>query len=417
MNKKRWTSSDENNNELKAKNFYRPLIEENICFGNEDLGTVLDRIEEDLGSLIAFNEDKDFIGVVSSYKTVYKSQNSPRKKIQNAVFQPMIITKDTPLYKIAEFMAFEKVYLLPVFNQDEVIGTISAVDIVKRILHDENLKSSVAEEIISDDPITEKMNAKVKDVYPLLKANGVSEVLIVDKVGKVCGVVKRSDIKHAFIHPTDKQRFHKDNNRNDDWSFDTEKRLREDDPIRNYLTEYVPTTHETSTNQEKVLALLNADSDFIVITDKASRPTGILSYRNILQAIAKLKPEDEVNIIFEKPSQNVTQSDFAIAYEDLNRFVQKMNRKTLIERVEVRIQEPKYATKQTAEFEITLQIDPLSGGQFIAHSKSKIFGQSLRFAMKQIEKQFQKDHAIRKSHNRKSLSESSTEVMLKRMYR
>jgi predicted transcriptional regulator len=403
--------------ELKAKNFYRSLTDENTCKGDEEIGAVLDTIETDHGAKIAFNEDKDFIGVLSAYKTIYKSQNSPRKKVKNAVLQPLLITKETPLYQIAEFMGSEKVFLLPVFEKDTVIGTIAAVDIVKRIYHDEDLKIATAGELQEDKPVVQKINAKVKDIYPLLRENGVGEVIIVDKVGKVLGVVTRSDLKHAFIHPTSKQRFHKDNYRSDDISFDTEKKLREDDPIRNYLTERVPVTFNDATAQEKMLALLDSDSDFIVITDKASRPTGILSFRNILKAIAKLKPEQEVNITFEKPSRNVSVNEFEKAYDDLFEFVQKMNKRLPLERVEVRVHEPKFTTKETVEYDITLQIDPLSGGQYIAHSKAKIFGQSLRFAIKQIEKQFQKDHAIKKSHQRKSLSESSSEVMIKRMYR
>src|SRR5688500_11298815 len=108
--------------ELKAKNFYRSLTDENTCKGDEEIGAVLDTIETDHGAKIAFNEDKDFIGVLSAYKTMYKSQNSPRKKVKHAVLQPLLITKETPLYQIAEFMASEKVFLLPVFEKDTVIG-------------------------------------------------------------------------------------------------------------------------------------------------------------------------------------------------------------------------------------------------------------------------------------------------------
>src|SRR5690606_15839245 len=108
----------------------------------------------------------------------------------------LLITKETPLYKIASFMAAEKVYLLPVFEKDTVIGTISAEDIVKRLHHDENLALAVTDELVIDEPITIKMDAKVKDAYSLLRANSISELIVTDQEDQVCGIVSRSDIKH-----------------------------------------------------------------------------------------------------------------------------------------------------------------------------------------------------------------------------
>ena len=137
-------------------------------------------------------------------------------------------------------------------------------------------------------------------------------------------------------------------------------------------------------------------------------------HRNLLEAIARIIPEDEINIVVEKPSQNVSAQEFADSYQDLTQFVQRMNQRIPLQRVEVRIQEPKFATKKTAQFDITLQIDPYSGGQYIAYAKSKMYGQSLRMAMKQIKTQFQRDHVARSKHKKKSLAEVTTDP---RVYR
>lgn len=404
-------------NELKAKNFYRPLSDNQKCQGSDEVGKVLDRIDTDHGSLIAFNEDDDFIGVLSSYKTLYKNHTPPEKKVEHAVIQPMLITQETALTDIANCMASDKVYVLPVFEKDRVIGTISAEDIIKRMFHDENLLLAVADELQVDHPMILDKKAKVKDAYALLRANGVSEVIIVDPQGKVSGVVTRSDIKHAFIHPTDKQRFHHDNYRPDDVSFDAEKRKREDDPIHNYISAFVPMIEESANVKDMILALLNlGEQQYIIIIDKASRPQAILSYRNILEAIARITPEEDINIIIEKPSKNVLPAEYEKALKVITVFGQKLHKQIPIERIEVRINEPKFTNKKTAEYEITLQIDPFSGGQYIAYSKSKNYLQSIHLAMKQIEKQLEKGILKNKKHRRQSLSDASSQP-LKQLFR
>lgn len=393
-------------NELKAKNFYRPLTPSQKCKSNEEVGSVLDRIDGVHGALLAFNTDDDFIGVLSSYKTIYKSHTPPTKKVLHAVIQPMLITKETALSEIATFMAAERIYLVPLFENGEIIGTISAEDIVKRILHDKSLLLAVTEELHIDHPMMVEITAKVKDAYSLLRSNGISEVAVVDKLGKIRGAVTRSDIKHAFIHPTDKQRFHHDNYRPDDLSYDAEKKKRDEDPIHNYLSAFVPEIDESATKKEIIKALLENEQQYVFLT-KGERPTGIVSYRNILEAMSRLSAEEQINIIVEKPSINVLPSEFDKSINDLTHFMQKLNKRILLERVEVRVNEPKFSTKKTVEYIITLQVDPYSGSQFIAHAKAKTYNQSIHLALKQIEKQYERKNHKNKKHHKKSLADAS----------
>jgi predicted transcriptional regulator/ribosome-associated translation inhibitor RaiA len=402
--------------ELKAKNFYRPLTQDQWCYGSDEVGKVLDRIDTVHGGLLVFNPEKEFLGVLSSYKTIYKNHTPPGKKVANALIHPMVITKETPLSQIAIAMSSAKLYILPIFDNNQVIGTIDALDIVKRLFHDQNLMATVSEELKIDHPMLLDTKAKVKDAYALLRANGVSEVIITDKVSKIIGVVTRSDIKHAFIHPTDKQRFSHDNFRPDDLSFDAEKKKRVDESITGYLSTAVPTINEKATQEEQLIALLSNEQQFLVITNDAMQAVGIVSYRNILEAIANISEEQEVNIIMEKPSPNVLLSEFNKAQSNFSNYIQKMNKRLPLERAEMRVQESKYPTGKTAEFEITLQLDPITGSQFVVNAKEKQYLQSIRSAMRQMDKILEKTALKNKKHHKMSLSQALNEP-LKQLYR
>lgn len=397
-------------NDLKAQNFFRPLTKDQICKGTDEVGKVLDRIETVHGGLIAFNEVDEYIGVLSSYKTMYKDHTPPGKKVSHAVIHPMIITKDTPLSEVATAMSSSKTYLLPVFDNQKIIGTISAVDIVKRMFHDNGLLIAVGKEIKVDNPLVLDTNAKVKDAYTLLRSNGVSEVLVTDKLGKIIGVVTRADIKHAFIHPTDKQRFHHDNYRPDDLSFDVEKKKRMDESLTGYISTFVPTINEIATAEQKLITLIDNEQQYVIIVNDAQKPVGIISYRNVLESISKLSVEETINIIIENPSQNVLATEFTSAVDDLKNYIYKMNKRIALDRAEIRVQESKYPTGKTAQMEITLQFDPVTGSQYVVNAKAKNYLQSIHLAMKQMDKILEKKAFKNKRHHKKSLSQALAET-------
>lgn len=114
---------------------------------------------------------------------------------------------------------------------------------------------------------------------------------------------------------------------------------------------------------------------------------------------------DNVNIIIEKPSHNVIASDFKKAFDNLNTYVQKMNKRIALERAELRVQETKYPTGKTAQFDITLQFDPIMGGQYVVYAKAKNYLQSIHKAMRQMEQFLEKKALKNKKHHKKSLSE------------
>ncbi len=123
-----------------------------------------------------------------------------------------------------------------------------------------------------------------------------------------------------------------------------------------------------------------------------------------------IPPEDNVNIIIEKPSTNVLTSEFKRALKDLTNYVQRMNKRITLERAEVRVKESKYPTGKTAQFDITLQFDPAIGRQYVVYAKAKNYLKSLHTAMRQMEMFLEKNALRNKKHHKKSLSQALAET-------
>lgn len=117
--------------------------------------------------------------------------------------------------------------------------------------------------------------------------------------------------------------------------------------------------------------------------------------------------DDIPGLIFEKPSQNVNQTELKTAFKTIKRCFLKLSKRFEIEKFEVLVKEPKYATSQTSEYNTTLIVVPVKKGQYISSGTGKYYTQSLRVSIKQLERQLEKEHHILSSHHHKSLAENT----------
>lgn len=140
--------------------------------------------------------------------------------------------------------------------------------------------------------------------------------------------------------------------------------------------------------QEKIIKkLLSTQHNSIVLIDKNNKPVGFLSMHDILVGLASLRPEETINLIMAKPTNNVSEHDVKEAEEILTRFGQKMNRRIAIDKIEVTFEEPKTSTGGRVLFNTSLFISPVVGAKIISKTKSRSFIDGVHSAIAQIEKQ------------------------------
>lgn len=284
---------------------------------------------------------------------------------------------------------------MPVFDEDEVklIGQIPLSAILHALLADKELLTLVGKVIEIHRPITLNQDARVKDAYLLLRKNEISRIIIVNDEKKVAGIISRSDIEQAFTKPTPKQRFSSRQGQPVNNSFDEEDIGRSDEFAKTYQTRKVSTVRDTETIAEKIKALINSKLDDLVIVDNSKIPVGIITSRDILLALSKLKPQEQINIIFENPSSSVSDEDVNEAHTFLHTYGKKINKREPLDRIKISFEEPKSSHGDTILFNTTLKMFFLDGSYYVATTKELEFLEGVRSATEQVSKQIRRDSA------------------------
>jgi predicted transcriptional regulator len=374
--------------QLTAGDFLSSL--DTIIKGDEEetLGSALSLVGSSHSPVFIFNNESKFLGLVSPYLAIYSKSYPYTTKATTTMFNPPIIIKETPLYRVAEHMISTKVYTLPVFDDhEELLGVIRVRDILQSLVSNHDLISSISKLIKPHAPITSSVDSTVGDIYQKFKKENISRVILVDDEKKLVGIVSRGDLLKAFIKPTSKQRFSGGGTARGFYSAEGEKKSREEKPVSKYYVALVNHCPEDSPRDKIISALIKSKYNSVVLVDKYNKPSGFLSTRDLLDAIAKLKPLKDVPLMMQNPSDAVGDKELEDAKKYLNLFGKKLGKSMKIDKIEVTTQESKNTHGQTIEFDTTLIVTPIAGKPLIAAAKQRVFLDSIQNATSIIEKQ------------------------------
>ncbi|GJQ48464.1 inosine 5-monophosphate dehydrogenase [Candidatus Kuenenia stuttgartiensis] len=367
------------------------------------LGSVLSRVRSSHEAVFIFDNNDEFLGLISPFKTLYSSNFPYTTKVSSIVFKPPAITEETPVYQVAEYMLSTKIYILPVLSKDgDLQSVIYGKDILQGIIKDPGLLVFVSGKVKPHIPITAPITASVKDVFYDLKEKGVSRMVIVNAEGSLAGIVTRSDLMQALIKPTAKMRFPKEGTHVGFYSLAGEKKFRKSDPIRKYYTVLVDSLPDDTSRTEIVSHLITSPHDSIILVDKHNKPTGFLSTRDILRAVVLLRPEEDIPlIIIKKPGDSVSNKELEQATRHLELFGRKLKKRMKIKKIEVTSEEPKNPKGHTMMFNITVIVTPIAGKAIVAATKQRRFIDGIQEATTLIEKQRRRS-GLSKKDTRKS---------------
>lgn len=370
------------------KPFISPLTTVARSDAESTLGSALSLVDSSHEAVLIFDDEDKFLGLVSLFRSLYASSFPYTTKVSSVALSPPSMTEETLVYEAAEHMLATKIYALPVFHSNgELQGIVHGKKMLQEVAKDPELLEAVSSLVEPHPPITAPASSSVRDIFSALKERGVSRMIIVDENGRLAGIVARSDLMDAFIKPTPRMRFPKEGSVVGFYSRAGEKKFRQDESIRKYYTKLVESLPDKTPIEEVVAHLITSAHNTIVLVDKQRNPTGFLSVRDILQAVALLRPEEEVPLIVRKPSEAVGDDELARAREHLERFAQKFRRRMPYKTFEVASEELQNPVGDTRAFKLTFVVTPVAGEPFVAVTKQRTFLEGVRAGTALIEKQ------------------------------
>lgn len=236
-------------------------------------------------------DKKTYLGVVNK-RFLLTSTMSPsimkvgnivkhRSKSKSPFFVPKL-AKDTPLRKIIDLLATADTHLLPVIDNDKIIGGVYLHDVLANIT-----VKKTCEKTGCMDLVTIREEDELGKALRLFKTKKIDHLPVLDERGNLSGMLALSDLlDNPRFWGVSSQRIpgaakHQRGKRT---GYGTgEKSKMTTLPVKNFMTARVECISPTSSAQNAVAAMTKKGISTLVLA-KTTKPLGIITARDLLCA-------------------------------------------------------------------------------------------------------------------------------------
>jgi len=138
-------------------------------------------------------------------RDVLKVTHPERTSVSKIAFSPPNITPDTPIYEASQKLVSSRIRILPVVENESVVGVVRQTKILEKMTNCEDLEECTAEKLMVENPVTVESDFSIGVIRDLMIRNGISHTPVVDKDGKLRGMITAKDLVWNFIKPSESQ--------------------------------------------------------------------------------------------------------------------------------------------------------------------------------------------------------------------
>lgn len=354
-----------------------------------------DRVSQVLGKVTSshdpvsvYNSKGNLVGLVWPYKLLFSGRPQMTDKVGPYAVPPPQITPETSLYQAITCLLDNRVYALPVFaRRGQILGELSARDILLRLAANRNWSEVVFKQVDITRPLVANSQATIRDIYSQLRQEKVSRVVLVDREGKITGIVGRKDIFLALlVPPAGKQRYSTTGDGQKEAAYDRDWEDKLDYPLSDLKSADRVVTAEVGENTGKILQkILASNKKSLVLLDRLRRPQGIVTWRSFLRAILAARPKKEVAVEIVNRDKSVDSYRLEEVADLVGEFSANVGRFTDIGRWRVVIETvSKNALGQVRQFALYLDMRLKSGQSISAVTKAFKIKDGVRQALTKI---------------------------------
>lgn len=256
----------------------REIIETDIARIDADntLASAMGALTQE-GSVLVFDKES-FIGSLTTRKIVRTRLNPSETKVRGLITKPPRVDPDTELLEAARLMVESDLLMLPVEENEKVIGVVRAADVLVSFAQSHDL-DLVAKDIMSQPVITIEHDALLSTAANMIYRKDISRLPVTDGEDMV-GLVTMSNIIGNMLN----------HNKADIFMLE-EQQVLQNTQVRNAMDRSFATEHPDS----PVTALAERMSEDIrtIIITETGEPLGIITQRDLLEAFLASQSEQE----------------------------------------------------------------------------------------------------------------------------
>ncbi|MCL5874485.1 MAG: CBS domain-containing protein [Candidatus Thermoplasmatota archaeon] len=223
------------------------------------------------------DEKGGYIGMLD-YNLLFKRESIPvTTKIKTIMERTPSIASDASIAEAARLMVDSGLKALPVLEKNKIKGIVTSTDIVHSVNSIPEVANLTASEIMSGEPITVTENDDLVEALRKMRSIDETSIPVVDKDGKISGLVNINDISKELWRERGK--------------------MRQGEYYRNKVRSTVkdvmvsPLVINGDQNMSTCMEeMIDSDARVCTVVDENMIPEGVISQSDILAEIVKGSP-------------------------------------------------------------------------------------------------------------------------------
>ena len=218
---------------------------------------------------------RDIVGVISE-RDFLRHANDLDQPVRDVMTRPAItVSAEESIDTAARRIALHRIGCLPVLNQGELIGLVTASDLLRGYLRSKRDEPRPglfsAEDVMTPSPVTAFPDEYLVNAIAKMQMAGVRHLPVVDEEGRLIGMLSDRDIRLEA-----------------NWLDGAFPRLKDDAThVYSVMNVNVASVGPNATARELMLAFSSLRVGALPVVDETNGLLGIVSYVDVLAEVAK----------------------------------------------------------------------------------------------------------------------------------
>ena len=270
--------------------------------------------EHGFHELPVVNERGELVGYIN-YRILMRKKSIPLySRVDNVMVKPPVVAPNNTLVEAVKVLLDSGFRSVPVVWKEKLVGILSRTDIIAKVVDMEDVASIPVEDVMTSEPEVVEENSPVQYAIDIMRKLGETEVPVVDEHRKITGTVHIREAAKAIWREKERASL---------GEVAGEKK-RVEILVKEIMSPPVY-VEENATLGDAVKKMIKFHSSICTVVDKENRPIGIISQRDVIEAVVRKGQQEGVFVqITGMDIEDV--ETYQIIYSMVEDFLKKINR-------------------------------------------------------------------------------------------
>lgn len=270
--------------------------------------------EHGFHELPVVNDRGELVGYVNYRTLIRRKSLSLYSRVENIMVKPPVLDPDASIEDAVKLMIDAGYRSLPIVEKNKLVGIISRTDIIKLVPKMKDVANIPVEDVMTSEPELVEEDSPIQYAVDIMKKLGEMSVPVVDENRKLVGIVHMSDAAKAVWREKERASL---------GEVSGEKKK-----VQILVKEImVPPVYvsEDSILKDAVEKMIEFHSSICAVIDKKSVPIGVISQRDVIEAI--LREGKQEGVFVQITGLDIEDMEpYQIIYNMVEEFLHKINR-------------------------------------------------------------------------------------------